>query len=31
MVVLEHAGEAADAAGPVAKRLVIRMMELGIL
>ena len=31
VVVLEHAGDAATAAGPVAKRLVIRMEQLGIL
>ena len=31
VVVLEHAGEAATAAGPVAKRLVLRMEQLGIL
>jgi penicillin-binding protein 2 len=29
VVVLEHAGDAAPAAGPVAKRLVLRMQELG--
>jgi penicillin-binding protein 2 len=31
VVVLEHAGGAATAAGPVAKRLVVRMEQLGIL
>ena len=31
VVVLEHAGEAATAAGPVAKRLVLRMEQLGML
>jgi penicillin-binding protein 2 len=31
VVVLEHAGEAAQSAGPVAKRLVVRMEELGLL
>ena len=31
VVVLEHAGEAAMAAGPVAKRLVLRMEQLGML
>ncbi len=31
VVVLEHAGDAAQAAGPVAKRLVRRMDELGYL
>jgi penicillin-binding protein 2 len=31
VVVLEHAGEAATAAGPVAKRLVLRMTQLGLL
>jgi len=31
VVVLEHAGEAALAAGPVAKRLVLRMEQLGML
>ena len=31
VVVLEHAGDAATTAGPVAKRLVRRMEELGIL
>ncbi len=31
VVVLEHAGEAAQAVGPVAKRLVLRMKELGML
>ena len=31
VVVLEHAGEAATAAGPVAKRLVLRMEQLGLL
>jgi penicillin-binding protein 2 len=30
VVVLEHAGDGAVAAGPVAKRLVIRMQELGM-
>ena len=31
VVVLEHAGDAATAAGPVAKRLVLRMEQLGML
>jgi penicillin-binding protein 2 len=31
VVVLEHAGEAATTAGPVAKRLVLRMEQLGLL
>ena len=31
VVVLEHAGDAATAAGPVAKRLVVRMEQLGLL
>jgi len=31
VVVLEHAGDAATAAGPVAKRLVLKMQELGML
>jgi penicillin-binding protein 2 len=31
VVVLEHAGEAAVAAGPLAKRLVLRMEQLGML
>ena len=31
VVVLEHAGDAATAAGPVAKRLVLRMEQLGLL
>ncbi|HUT13638.1 MAG TPA: penicillin-binding transpeptidase domain-containing protein [Thermoguttaceae bacterium] len=31
VVVLEHAGDAAPAAGPVAKRLVMKMQELGML
>ena len=31
VVVLEHAGDAAAAAGPVAKRLLLRMRELGLL
>ncbi len=31
VVVLEHAGDAATTAGPVAKRLVLRMEELGLL
>jgi penicillin-binding protein 2 len=31
VVVLEHAGEAALSAGPVAKRLVLRMEQLGLL
>ena len=31
VIVLEHAGDAATAAGPVAKRLVLRMEELGLL
>jgi penicillin-binding protein 2 len=31
VVVLEHAGTAATAAGPVAKRLVLRMKQLGLL
>lgn len=31
VVVLEHAGDAAVAAGPLAKRLVIRMEQLGML
>ena len=31
IVVLEHAGEAAAMAGPLAKRLVLRMNELGLL
>jgi penicillin-binding protein 2 len=31
VVVLEHAGDAAPAAGPVVKRLVLRMQELGLL
>ena len=30
VVVLEHAGEATTAAGPVAKRLVLRMEQLGL-
>lgn len=31
VVVLEHSGDAATAAGPVAKRLVLRMQQLGML
>ena len=31
VVALEHAGDAAEAAGPVAKRLVLAMQELGYL
>ncbi len=31
VVVLEHAGDAATAAGPVAKRMVLRMQQLGLL
>ena len=31
VVVLEHAGDAAEAAGPVAKRLVLAMHQLGVL
>ena len=31
VVVLEHAGDAATAAGPVVKRLVLRMEQLGML
>ncbi len=31
VVALEHAGDAATAAGPVAKRLVLRMEQLGML
>ncbi len=31
VVVLEHAGDAATAAGPLAKRLVLRMEQLGML
>jgi len=31
VVVLEHAGSGATAAGPVAKRLVLRMQQLGML
>ena len=31
VVVLEHAGDGATAAGPVAKRLVVRMQQLGML
>jgi penicillin-binding protein 2 len=31
VVVLEHGGEAATAAGPVAKRLMLRMEQLGLL
>ena len=31
VIVLEHAGEAATAAGPLAKRLVLRMDQLGML
>lgn len=31
VVALEHAGDAAVAAGPVAKRLVVRMQQLGML
>jgi cell division protein FtsI/penicillin-binding protein 2 len=31
VVVLEHAGDGAAAAGPVAKRLVVRMEQLGLL
>jgi penicillin-binding protein 2 len=31
VIVLEYAGDAATAAGPVAKRLVLRMEELGLL
>ena len=31
VVVLEHAGDAATAAGPVAKRLVLQMKQLGLL
>jgi len=31
VVVLEYAGDAATAAGPVAKRLVLRMKQLGLL
>lgn len=30
VVVLEHAGDAATTAGPVAKRLVLRMQQLGV-
>ena len=31
VIVLEHAGDAATAAGPIAKRLVLRMDQLGML
>ena len=31
VIVLEHAGDAAAAAGPVARRLVLRMEQLGLL
>ena len=31
IIVLEHAGDAAAAAGPVAKRLLLRMRQLGLL
>ena len=31
VIVLEHAGDGATAAGPVAKRLVMRMQRLGML
>ena len=31
VVVLEHAGDAAATAGPLAKRLVLRMEQLGML
>jgi cell division protein FtsI/penicillin-binding protein 2 len=31
VIALEHAGEAAATAGPVARRLVLRMKELGML
>jgi penicillin-binding protein 2 len=31
VVVLEHGGDAATAAGPVAKRLVLRMQQLGLV
>jgi penicillin-binding protein 2 len=31
VIVLEHAGDAATAAGPLAKRLVLRMEQLGLL
>jgi penicillin-binding protein 2 len=31
VIALEHAGDAAVAAGPVAKRLVLRMKQLGML
>jgi cell division protein FtsI/penicillin-binding protein 2 len=31
VVALEHSGDAAATAGPVAKRLVVRMQELGLL
>ena len=31
VIVLEHAGDAATAAGPLAKRLVLRMDQLGML
>ena len=31
VVVLEHAGDAAEAAGPVAKRLVLAMQQSGVL
>ena len=31
VIALEHAGDASSAAGPVAKRLVLRMKELGML
>jgi penicillin-binding protein 2 len=31
VVVLEHAGEAATASGPLAKRLVVRMDQMGLL
>jgi len=31
VIVLEHAGDASSTAGPVAKRLVLRMWELGML
>jgi len=30
VIALEHAGDAATAAGPVAKRLVLRMEQLGM-
>ena len=31
VIVLEHAGDAAAAAGPVAQRLLLRMRQLGLL